>query len=174
MNNKYGIVDIESGDFFPAEVVVINSQSNSPSKLKQSKENRESGFQSFYQVNRDIGSNVIAMTIENPTAVALLLLFLSTMDNYNVVRCSYLQLQDALQKSKSTIQRSIKYLKNAGFIDVQKQNNSTVYIVNPQAMWGSYGVNKQYCKFSITKYITQSEESDRIKKHCAAIRSNRK
>jgi len=171
MNDTYGIINFKSGEVLSFS----DTEAQKPlSVKKQYKENRKSGFQTFYQVNRDIGSNVIAMTLENPTAVALLLLFVNTMDNYNVVRCSYLQLQYALKKSKSTIQRSIKHLKNAGFIDVQKQNNFTVYIVNPQAMWGSYGVNKQYCKFSITKHISQTKESDRIKKHCADIRNNRR
>jgi hypothetical protein len=83
------------------------------------------------------------------------------MDSYNAVMCSYRVFEEVLNLSKQTITRSIKILKDNGFIAIYKSGTSNVYIVNDNLAWSSWGNNKKYCKFP-TNVILSYSENERL------------
>ena len=85
------------------------------------------------------------------------------MDKYNAVVCSYKVFQDALDMGQATVARSIKYLKEHGFLYVYKTGSSNVYVANKDLVWNSWGNNREYCEFPANIVLTASEQEERSK-----------
>lgn len=127
------------------------------------KQQRKSPFSRFYQVNKDNSEYLRSCLRENPKALELLFFIFDHMDKYNAVICSYQVFQEALGMSKATIQRSIKYLKDNGFVYIYKTGTSNVYVANKDLVWNSWGNNINYCEFPANIVLSRSEQEERTK-----------
>lgn len=127
------------------------------------KQQRKSPFSRFYQVNKDNSEYLRSCLRENPKALELLFFIFDHMDKYNAVICSYQVFQEALGMSKATIQRSIKYLKDNGFVYIYKTGTSNVYVANKDLVWNSWGNNIYYCEFPANIVLSRSEQEERTK-----------
>lgn len=131
---------------------------------QRNKEDQErekySPYSNWYQFNRDHSKAMIQLATKHPKAQAILLFLLEQMDNYNAVMCSYQVFQEALQISQVTVARSVKILKDQGFIAILKSGSSNVYIVNDDLAWSSWGKNKKYSKFPANIIISAEENID--------------
>lgn len=85
---------------------------------------------------------------------------LEHMDYNNVLMCSYQIFMDYFEISAETVRKSIKILKDNGFIDVLKSGTSNVYIVNSKIAWTSWDNQKKYCKFQGNVLISATENKD--------------
>lgn len=121
---------------------------------------KRSPYSNWYQFNRDHTAEMIWLTTNHPKAQAILLFLLDQMDTYNAVLCSYTVLQEALGMSQATVARSIKVLKDGGYIAIAKSGTSNVYIVNKALAWGSWGKNFQYCKFPANVVLSATENKE--------------
>jgi hypothetical protein len=72
--------------------------------------------------------------------------------------CSYQVLQELLKISKDKVRRSIKVLKDNGFIAILKSGSSNVYAINDNIYWKSWGNNKKYSKFPANVVLSLSEQ----------------
>lgn len=124
------------------------------------KQQRKSPFSRFYQVNKDNSEYLRSCLRENPKALELLFFIFDHMDKYNAVICSYQVFQEALGMSKATIQRSIKYLKDNGFVYIYKTGTSNVYVANKDLVWNSWGNNIDYCEFPANIVLSRSEQQE--------------
>lgn len=129
-------------------------------KLKRA---RKSPFVRFYQVNKDNSDFLRSCLNENPKALELLFFIFDHMDDYNAVVCSYKVFQEALGVSQKTVQRSVKYLKDHGFLYVYKSGTSNVYVANKELVWNSWGTNYEYCEFPVNLVLSKSEQEERSK-----------
>ena len=127
------------------------------------KQQRKSPFSRFYQVNKDNSEYLRSCLRENPKALELLFFIFDHMDKYNAVICSYQVFQEALGMSKATIQRSIKYLKDNGFVYIYKTGTSNVYVANKDLVWNSWGNNIDYCEFPANIVLSRSEQEEQTK-----------
>ena len=93
-------------------------------------------------------------------ASSILNFIMEHMDNKNALCCSYQVFIDFFDLSKDTVRRSIKLLKDNGFIDVLKSGTSNVYIVNDEVAWTSWENQKKYCKFQGNILISATENKD--------------
>lgn len=125
---------------------------------EERKKVRKSPFSRFYQVNKDNSEYLRSCLRENPKALELLFFIFDNMDKYNAVICSYKVFQEVLGMSKATIQRSIKYLREHGFIYVYKTGASNVYVANQKLVWNSWGNNIAYCEFPANIILSASEQ----------------
>lgn len=123
---------------------------------------KQSPYGNWYQFNREHSKEMIWLAGKYPKAHQILLFLLDQMDDYNAVMCSYQVFQEALEISKQTITRSIKVLKDKGFLAVLKSGTSNVYIVNDDLAWGSWAVNKPYCKFPANIILSATENQEYI------------
>ena len=140
---------------------------NISSKLREEERKaRKSPFSEFYQVNRENSHFLRNCLEENPTALKLLFFIFDNMDNFNSLMCSYAVFEELLDISASTVRRSIKYLKDKGFIYVHKSGSSNIYVANKNLVWNSWGNNWKYCKFPVNVILSSSEQSlEEIQKH---------
>lgn len=129
---------------------------------------RKSPFSRFYQINKDNSEYLRSCLKENPKALELLFFVFDHMDKYNAVVCSYKVFQEALGMSKATIQRSVAYLKEHGFLYVYKTGSSNVYVANKDLVWNSWGNNVEYCEFPANIILSASEQEE-----CTKVRDKR-
>lgn len=121
-------------------------------------EKQKSIFSDFAQLNRKNIIHLITASQENPTSLAILLFFIENMDKMNAIVCSYQVLSEQLGYSRATITRSIKYLKDKGFICIYKSGNANVYVVNNELVWTTAGNKIKYCKFPANVFLTATEQ----------------
>lgn len=126
---------------------------------------RKSPFTNFYQVNKDESDYLRSCLDENPKALKLLFFIFDHMDKYNAVVCSYAVFQEALNMSRATVQRSIKYLKDNGFLYVYKTGTGNVYVANKKLVWNSWGNNYEYCEFPANIVLSKTEQEERANVH---------
>lgn len=85
---------------------------------------------------------------------------LEHMDYNNALMCSYQIFMDYFEISSETVRKSIKILKDNGFIDILKSGTNNVYIVNQEVAWTSWDNQKKYCKFQGNVLISAKENKD--------------
>ena len=69
-------------------------------------------------------------------------------------------MQEVLGVSRQTIAKSIKILKDLGFLVILKSGNTNVYTVNDKVYWKSWGNNRQYSKFPANVVLAMSEQDE--------------
>lgn len=130
---------------------------------KKLREERNSPFSRFYQINKDNSDYLRSCLDENPKALKLLLFIFDHMDKYNAVICSYKVFQETLGMGQATVARCVKYLKDHGFLYVYKTGTSNVYVANKNLVWNSWGNNVEYCEFPANIILSASEQEERVK-----------
>lgn len=128
-----------------------NQNTNNPDETKNS---------NFVQLYRNNMKAIRWLSKHNNTALEMFLFILEHMDHTNALGCSYAVFEDALGKSKPTITRAIKVLKDNGFVDILKMGTSNVYIINQDIAWSSWDNRKKYCKFNGNMLISHKENKD--------------
>lgn len=122
---------------------------------------KNSPYKSFCQVN-DEAFKYLRSLADHPTAIKLLFFILEHMDGYNALVCSYTVFQEAFGISQATVARTIRYLRENGFICIKKSGTANVYIVNDSLVWKSWGKNTKYCEFPANVVITCSEQEQEV------------
>ena len=72
-------------------------------------------------------------------------------------------ISELLEWSRPTVCRKIKFLKEKNFITTARTGNSSIYFVNANIAWSTYGNKKEYAKFKASVLISKSEQEYRIK-----------
>lgn len=124
---------------------------------EKEKEKRNSNFVMFYRNNM---AELRWLMDQNPLALKLLFFIVENMDYHNALACSYSVFVDFFQKTRNTIYKSIKFLKDNGFIDTLKMGTSSVYIINQEIAWSSWSNQKKYAKFDGKILVSHKENID--------------
>ena len=124
----------------------------------------------FVQLNRDFMMDIAILGKDNPNALSVFMFISQNMDGNNALCVSMKALEEALNLSRSTLSRAVKYLKEKGWLCVLKTGTSNVYIINPEIEWTSWANQKKYCKFQTNIIVTPSENPDFLKNPKASIR----
>lgn len=114
----------------------------------------------FIQLYRRHVDDIAMLAREQPRAYDLFMLFIKHMDGTNALCVSMLALSEIMKLSRQSLSKSIKYLKDNGWICVLRNGSSNVYIVNPEICWTSYGNQKQYCRFNASVLLSSSENAE--------------
>lgn len=117
----------------------------------------------FVQVYRSYIDELTKLALEQPKSYKLLMLLIKHMDGTNSLIVSNVVLQELLGLSRATVCRSVKYLKENGWIDVLKSGTTNVYVVNPNVAWTSYANQKEYCKFNSSVLLSATENAEFLK-----------
>lgn len=92
----------------------------------------KSPYRDFAQLNREEIPHLDRACRDNPTAVRLLLFIMQHMDHSNTLLCPYQVFEEYLGLSQATVARGIRYLKDKGFIVVEKKSGAgNRYTLNP-------------------------------------------
>lgn len=125
---------------------------------------KKCGYKKFYQVNLKHAELLMGLSLHEPKARAILDFLFAHMDGYNALVCSYKAVQEALEISRTTAYEAIKVLTSQGFIHVAKSGNSTVFYINDDLAWKSWGKNHKYCEFPANIILSASENQALVKK----------
>ena len=124
---------------------------------KIEKEKKNSNFIMIY---REHMPEIRWLIKKSRYASAIFNFILEHMDYNNAIMCSYQVFMDYFEISQITVARSIKLLKENGFIDILKSGTSNIYIVNQEIAWTSWDNQKKYCKFKGNILISVIENKD--------------
>ena len=114
----------------------------------------------FIQLYRDHVDDVARLAREQPRAYDLFMLLIKHMDGTNALCVSMQALTEIMALSRQSLSKSVKYLKDNGWVCVMRNGSNNVYIVNPDVAWTSYGNQKQYCKFQANVLLSSSENAE--------------
>lgn len=95
---------------------------------------------------------------QDATAGALFLFFCEQMDQSNALVCSIETIGELCGFGVATVHRKIKFLKDNGFIDVQKSGTANVYFVNSRIAWTSARAGREYAKFHANVILSGKEQ----------------
>lgn len=123
--------------------------------LERNKENKD-----FIMLYRSFIDDITKLAGENYTAYRIFQFICKNMDYHNALCISNIALSELLNISTRTVIRSIKYLKEHGWICVLKSGTSNVYIINPDIAWTSYADEKKYCKFQANVLLSSTENNE--------------
>lgn len=140
------------------EASLVRERQEQKQRQRQHEEDKKNS--DFIQVYRNHIEALAELGTNNPTALKLLVFFMKHMDGTNALCVSNITLQEIFGYSKVTICKTIKYLKDNGWICVLKSGTANIYVVNPDVAWTSYGYQKQYCKFNATVFLSESENTE--------------
>lgn len=124
----------------------------------------------FVQLNRDFMLDIAKLGSDNPNALSLFMFISQHMDGNNALCISMKALEEALDLSRSTLSRAVRYLKDKGWLCVLKTGTSNIYVINPDIEWTSWANQKQYCKFTTNVIVTPSENIDFMNNPSATTR----
>ena len=124
---------------------------------KLTPEERNNNFVMMY---REHMPEIRWLTKQSGNASNILNFILEHMDYHNALVCPYQVFMSYFKISNSTVTRSIKLLKDNGFIDVAKTGTANVYIVNQKIAWTSYNNQKGFCRFDGNILISRHENAD--------------
>ena len=124
---------------------------------KQEKDKKNSNFVMIY---REHMPEIRWLMKKSRYASNIFNFILEHMDYNNALMCSYQVFMDYFEISSETVRKSIKILKENGFVDVLKSGTSNVYIVNQEIAWTSWDNQKKYCKFNGNILISATENKD--------------
>lgn len=122
----------------------------------------------FIQLYRNHIDDMAKLAREQPRAYDLFMLLIKHMDGTNALCVSMQALTEIMALSRQSLSKSIKYLKDNGWICVLKSGTSNVYIVNPEVAWTSYGTQKKYCKFNANVLLSSSENAEWLNNYNAS------
>ena len=129
-------------------------------KLKK-KRGKNYNFIQFYKHNMKAYRALIS---QNPTAAKIFLFLAEHMTHENAVTCSNQVLQEQMGKSRQTIWKAIKVLKESGYLDVYRLGGgANTYTLNKNVVWSGTKEAKQYCVFEGPVLIS-AEENKKIEK----------
>ena len=145
------------------EIEKLNKQDQETWDRERANASKSPFGKDWAQLNKKQIIHLIKASQENPSAMSVLLFFIEHADRMNALVVSYKALQEILGLSQATIARSIKYLKDKGFVYIYKSGSSNVYVLNNQLVWSNYGNKISYCKFPANIMLTASEQEEIIK-----------
>ncbi len=121
---------------------------------------RKSSYERWAQFNLKKVSTLNKLIKENPTSARVLLTMIDKMDNRNAIVISMKALSEILLLSRSTLHRSIQFLKENELIKVYKSGSSNVYAVNDDIVWKSYATNRKFSAFDAKVIISKDEQEN--------------
>lgn len=133
--------------------------------LDENQKNRD-----FVQFKRPFLDAIAELGSNNAMAFKLFMFLCKYMDGNNALCISMQTLSELLDTSRQTLSKSVKYLKDNGWLCVLKSGTSNVYIINPDVAWTSYGNQKAYCKFQATVVLSATENNQFLNSPKASTR----
>ena len=114
----------------------------------------------FVQFKRRNLHAIRTIARENPTALEIFLFLSEHIDAKGAVTCSQSVLQEVTGKSRPSVWRAVKFLKDRNFLAVMKIGTANVYALNYDVVWASWNSNKKYAMFPGVTIVSKSENNE--------------
>lgn len=114
--------------------------------------------QNFVQLYKQELVELRALSLKDPNAMSLLLILVEKMNKQNAIIMSQKTMTKITGKSRPTVARAVKILKDTRFIQVVKIGTANAYIINSKVFWQSTTVGK-FSSFSATVIASLDEQN---------------
>lgn len=111
----------------------------------------------FVQVSRSSIADLRRLQVQDQFAAYLLFLFAEKMNKQNAVIMSVKTIMQITDKSRATVMRAIKRLRDERWIQVVKVSTANAYVLNNVVFWSDYAY-RRYATFSATIVASQDEQ----------------
>jgi len=99
----------------------------------------------FIQINITYGVPALWQVVRaNPLAMEVLLIFMGKMDSKNAIGCSSNTLEIITGKSRPSIYRATKWLRENKYLKITKQGTMNIYHLSPHIIWKSWANTKKH------------------------------
>ncbi|HDT6013296.1 TPA: plasmid replication initiation protein [Raoultella ornithinolytica] len=112
----------------------------------------------FVQVSRADLRAIAELGAKSSLALDLLMILAQTMDKQNAVMISFKAMQDILGKSRPTLDRAVRLLKEDNWIQVIKVGTANAYILNNAVFWTDRGDKRPLTQFNARVVTTLAEQ----------------
>lgn len=99
---------------------------------------------------------------KDPVAAEIFYFLLENMDRTNSLACSSRVLEEVTGKSRTTVWKAVKLLKDRKHLEISKMGNCNVYHVNAKVAWKTWGNGRKYAKFNASVIVSQSEQDQDV------------
>lgn len=111
----------------------------------------------FIQISRNSMAELRRLQMQDQFAAYLLFLFAEKANKQNAVMMSIRTIEQITGKTKRTILRAIKRLRDERWIQVVKVGTSSAYVLNNIVFWSDYA-HRKYATFGATIVASQTEQ----------------
>ena len=112
----------------------------------------------FVQVSRADLRAIADLGAKSSLALDLLMILAQTMDKQNAVMISFKAMQEILGKSRPTLDRAVRLLKDDNWIQVVKVGTANAYILNTAVFWTDRGDRRSMTSFNARVATTLEEQ----------------
>lgn len=110
----------------------------------------------FVQINIKYQAELMQLSIQEPVAMTVFLLFISRMERNNTYIVSKKEMAECIHKSVRSIDRAVNALVENNFMVIIKYQRSNVYFINPQVACSCSAYQK---KQLISEYLKLSKNT---------------
>lgn len=114
----------------------------------------------FVQWDRRSMAAFRGLTSKNPLAAEMLIWMAEKMGRDNALVCSYETLMSITGKSRPTVARAIKVLKEDSWVQAVRIGSATAWVINSAVFWTSSAHGKQYSQFHATVIASRDEQDE--------------
>jgi hypothetical protein len=114
----------------------------------------------FVQVSRAELRAIADLGAKSSLALDLLMVLAQSMDKQNAVMISFKAMEQILGKSRPTLDRAVRLLREDKWIQVVKVGTANAYILNSAVFWTDRGDKRHMASFG-AQIVTTLEEQDK-------------
>ena len=126
----------------------------------------------FVQVSRADMRAIAELGAKNSIALKLLMTFAQTMDRQNAVMISFKAMEEIMGKSRPTLDRAIRLLKEDNWLQVVKVGTANAYVLNSAVFWTDSNDKRSMTNFTARIVTTLNEQDMDLRKN-RNVRSKR-
>ena len=118
----------------------------------------------FVQVSRADMRAIAELGAKNSIALKLLMTFAQTMDRQNAVMISFKAMEEIMGKSRPTLDRAIRLLKEDNWLQVVKVGTANAYVLNSAVFWTDSNDKRSMTNFTARIVTTLNEQDMDLRK----------
>lgn len=128
-------------------------------ELISEREQRVAMNKDFVQFYRQHLFTIAKLGQTDPLALAVWLWIVERMGRDNALVCSMAPLVEHFKRSRQTISKKVKLLRQGGYLTVAKTGTTNVYIVNAELVWTSNASQRRNAEFRASVVLSESEQT---------------
>lgn len=126
---------------------------------EQAREELRRNNYNFLQLEKRSIKEIRRLAKESPAAHEILLLLAEKMNRENAIMCSSQTLQELTGRSRPTVTRAIKVLRDEKWVQVVKIGTANCYLINNAVFWQSAG-DRKHSHFRAAIVASASEQDE--------------
>jgi hypothetical protein len=130
--------------------------------IKETAQELERKNLNFVQFDRRVMRQHRELVRKSSIAAEILDIFIENMGRNNAIVCSSKALEELTGKTRQTISKGIRVLKDDKWVQAVKIGNANAYVVNSAAFWTTHATGKAYSLFHASVLAAASEQEETL------------